>query len=165
MIGFAAGIDRSDGPTNIASVLDLLERPVWFARAACRGMDTEAWFPGRGGDSRTAKAVCEGCPVRCECAAYGVNERFGIWGGASDRERRRLRRPEASSASSEVQQRSALYAWRRSEEARDLRAQRAELAALLYLDGVKPAEIGRLVNIATRDAQHLVRDALRQLSA
>lgn len=66
----------------------------WQQRAACRGMDPELFFPGRGESTREAKAACAQCPVRDEClsAAYGGSERFGIWGGLSERERRVERR-------------------------------------------------------------------------
>ncbi|MDU5308733.1 MAG: WhiB family transcriptional regulator, partial [Varibaculum cambriense] len=48
----------------------------------------------KGGSTREAKAVCELCEVRDECLSYALenDERFGIWGGLSERERRRLRR-------------------------------------------------------------------------
>jgi len=54
----------------------------------------EAFFPGRGGSTRGAKKVCRGCEVRAECLEYALehDERFGIWGGLSERERRRLKR-------------------------------------------------------------------------
>jgi WhiB family redox-sensing transcriptional regulator len=47
----------------------------------------------KGGSTREAKRVCGGCAVRSECleAALANDERFGIWGGLSERERRRLR--------------------------------------------------------------------------
>jgi WhiB family redox-sensing transcriptional regulator len=68
-------------------------RPGWWFSALCRGVDPELWFPDRGGDTRPAKEVCRGCPVRTECLEYalGNSERFGIWGGLSERERRALR--------------------------------------------------------------------------
>jgi len=48
----------------------------------------------KGGSTRDAKRVCESCPVREECLKYAMDndERFGIWGGLSERERRRLRK-------------------------------------------------------------------------
>lgn len=66
----------------------------WTALAACRGMAPETFFPGRGAPTREAKAVCARCPVKADClkAALEERERFGIWGGFSERERRRLRR-------------------------------------------------------------------------
>lgn len=69
-------------------------RRSWTRLAACRGMDPAVFFPGRGAPTSEAKAVCARCPVKAEClkAALEERERFGIWGGFSERERRRLRR-------------------------------------------------------------------------
>ncbi|WP_288815155.1 WhiB family transcriptional regulator, partial [uncultured Varibaculum sp.] len=63
-------------------------------QALCAQTDPEAFFPEKGGSTREAKAVCELCEVRDECLSYALenDERFGIWGGLSERERRRLRR-------------------------------------------------------------------------
>ncbi len=66
----------------------------WQARAACLTADPEIFFPEKGGSTRAAKKVCSGCPVREECLAYAlaVGEHFGVWGGLSERERRKVRR-------------------------------------------------------------------------
>lgn len=66
----------------------------WRARANCRGVDPDLFFPERGSSQREAKAVCAGCEVRAECLAEGLHETVGIWGGTSERERRVLRRAE-----------------------------------------------------------------------
>jgi WhiB family redox-sensing transcriptional regulator len=68
-------------------------RMAWRQRANCVGIDPDLFFPGRGSTTRDAKEVCRGCVVRDECLAYAMTarERFGIWGGLSERERRRLR--------------------------------------------------------------------------
>jgi WhiB family redox-sensing transcriptional regulator len=70
----------------------------WLDEAACKGMDPELFFPDRGDPTRYAKAVCADCPVKYDClrAALEERERFGIWGGMSERERRILRRRLAS---------------------------------------------------------------------
>ena len=67
----------------------------WQERALCAQTDPEAFFPEKGGSTREAKRICSGCEVRAECLDYALahDERFGIWGGLSERERRRLRRP------------------------------------------------------------------------
>ena len=54
----------------------------------------EAFFPEKGGSTREAKRVCLSCDVRGECLEYALanDERFGIWGGLSERERRRLKK-------------------------------------------------------------------------
>ncbi len=71
--------------------MDLLVRPEWHARAACRGRGPELFFPPSGEDGLMAKALCARCPVREECLAAGRKE-LGIWGGTSERERRKRRR-------------------------------------------------------------------------
>ncbi|WP_456858652.1 WhiB family transcriptional regulator [Geodermatophilus sp. SYSU D00691] len=66
---------------------------TWRLDALCAETDPEAFFPEKGGSTREAKRVCAGCPVRLQCLefALGNDERFGIWGGLSERERRRIR--------------------------------------------------------------------------
>jgi WhiB family redox-sensing transcriptional regulator len=66
----------------------------WQEQALCAQTDPEAFFPEKGGSTREAKRVCTGCEVRAECLEYALahDERFGIWGGLSERERRRLKR-------------------------------------------------------------------------
>jgi WhiB family redox-sensing transcriptional regulator len=60
-------------------------------------VDPDLFFPERGASTREAKAVCRGCEVRDECLEYALDqgEKFGIWGGLSERERRRVRRQRA----------------------------------------------------------------------
>ena len=67
---------------------------AWQTDALCAQTDPEAFFPEKGGSTRDAKRVCAACPVRDECLDYAMahDEKFGIWGGLSERERRRLRR-------------------------------------------------------------------------
>jgi len=66
----------------------------WSERALCAQTDPEAFFPEKGGSTREAKKVCLVCDVRQECLEYALDhdERFGIWGGLSERERRRLKK-------------------------------------------------------------------------
>lgn len=66
----------------------------WQDQALCAQTDPEAFFPEKGGSTREAKRICKACPVRDECLEFALehDERFGIWGGLSDRERRRLKR-------------------------------------------------------------------------
>ncbi len=66
----------------------------WQERALCAQTDPEAFFPEKGGSTREAKRICMGCEVRDACLEYALahDERFGIWGGLSERERRRLKR-------------------------------------------------------------------------
>ncbi len=83
------------------ALLQLLLRPDWMDAALCAQVDPELWFPEKGGTVRPAKELCGGCPVRAECLelALAGDERFGIWGGLSERERRRLARNETAAAS------------------------------------------------------------------
>ncbi|GAA2176745.1 hypothetical protein GCM10009784_24490 [Arthrobacter parietis] len=66
----------------------------WQADALCAQTDPEAFFPEKGGSTRDAKKVCGSCNVKSQCLEYALenDERFGIWGGLSERERRRLRK-------------------------------------------------------------------------
>ena len=73
---------------------DLPEELTWQERALCAQTDPEAFFPEKGGSTREAKRVCMSCDVRPECLSYALanDERFGIWGGLSERERRRVKK-------------------------------------------------------------------------
>jgi WhiB family redox-sensing transcriptional regulator len=73
------------------------ELPGWQDFANCLGVDPDLFFPERGASTREAKEVCRGCVVREDCLEYALDngEKFGIWGGMSERERRRLRRQRA----------------------------------------------------------------------
>jgi len=65
----------------------------WRNEALCIGMTPNLFFPERGDDSDTARALCADCPSRHPCAEWGIaHEHFGIWGGLSERERRKIRR-------------------------------------------------------------------------
>jgi len=67
---------------------------AWQDKALCAQTDPEAFFPEKGGSTREAKRICVSCEVKQECLEYALmqDERFGIWGGLSERERRRLKR-------------------------------------------------------------------------
>ncbi|HEX2050958.1 MAG TPA: WhiB family transcriptional regulator [Actinomycetota bacterium] len=75
----------------------LLQPVDWQTNARCAEVDPEIFFPERGGSSKAARAVCNECTVRMQCLEYALNnkEQFGIWGGTSERERRKLRRERA----------------------------------------------------------------------
>ncbi len=68
--------------------------PEWEKRALCSQTDPEAFFPEKGGSTREAKRVCSRCEVRSDCLAVALatDERFGIRGGLSERERRKMLR-------------------------------------------------------------------------
>lgn len=67
---------------------------AWQVDALCAQTDPEAFFPEKGGSTRDAKRICETCEVRAQCLEFALehDERFGIWGGLSERERRKLRK-------------------------------------------------------------------------
>jgi WhiB family redox-sensing transcriptional regulator len=69
----------------------------WQDYANCLGVDPDLFFPERGASTREAKEVCRGCIVKADCLEYALasGEKFGIWGGMSERERRRIRRQRA----------------------------------------------------------------------
>lgn len=66
----------------------------WQDGALCRQTDPEVFFPERGGSTREAKRVCRECPVIVKCLADALErgERYGVWGGRSERERRKLQK-------------------------------------------------------------------------
>ncbi len=80
-------------PNDFDALFDEVEE-TWQDRALCAQTDPEAFFPEKGGSTREAKRICSGCDVKAECLDYALHkdERFGIWGGLSERERRRLKR-------------------------------------------------------------------------
>jgi WhiB family redox-sensing transcriptional regulator len=91
-------VEPDENPTVELGVLVNLfdddgEEPEWQERALCAQTDPEAFFPEKGGSTREAKRICQGCEVRAECLEYALanDERFGIWGGLSERERRKLK--------------------------------------------------------------------------
>ena len=87
------GISGTEGAAG-ADGADDNEEMGWQERALCAQTDPESFFPEKGGSTREAKKVCLACEVRSECLEYALanDERFGIWGGLSERERRRLKK-------------------------------------------------------------------------
>ena len=78
----------------------------WRDEAACRDADTDLFFgpaaefvTARQQREAEAKAICAGCPVRLECLAYALDsgEAYGVWGGATEDERRAMRRQRRAS--------------------------------------------------------------------
>ena len=80
--------------------LNIEKPPEWVADGLCAETDPEAFYPEKGGSAREAKRVCTHCTVRAECLSYALahDERFGVWGGLSERERRRSKHDDAVSA-------------------------------------------------------------------
>jgi WhiB family redox-sensing transcriptional regulator len=67
---------------------------TWMRDAKCRGIDPAEFFPSDGLGVDRARRVCDDCPVKAECLEYALEYRIehGVWGGASERERRRILR-------------------------------------------------------------------------
>ena len=96
------GLEPITTPVSEVSPLALLFQAAeetggvlgWQDQALCAQTDPEAFFPEKGGSTREAKRVCATCEVKSECLEYALanDERFGIWGGLSERERRKLKK-------------------------------------------------------------------------
>jgi WhiB family redox-sensing transcriptional regulator len=73
---------------------------IWRQHAACRGLDPEIFYPATDEEAVVAKAVCAVCSIRHACLehALGSRERDGVWGGATEKERRRIIRQRRRSA-------------------------------------------------------------------
>lgn len=85
-------MSRSGTPEIRAIYQDRLSD--WRRNAACRGLSPSLWYPERGDTGTQAKAVCRGCDVKGECLEYALasGQKWGVWGGLSERELRKLRR-------------------------------------------------------------------------
>lgn len=91
--GTATGVGLTRPASPASELLALFQRPAWWADALCRepGYGSVNFYPEQGESAAEAKAICAGCLVREECAAFArANaDRFGIWGGLNARERGR----------------------------------------------------------------------------
>jgi WhiB family redox-sensing transcriptional regulator len=67
--------------------------PDWRDAALCAQTDPDAFFPEAGGSNRDAKRICQRCPVQVQCLEDALlrNERHGVWGGMSERQRQKMR--------------------------------------------------------------------------
>jgi WhiB family redox-sensing transcriptional regulator len=70
----------------------------WMALGKCRDMDPSVFFPSDGVGVRTAQLICAECPMKSQCLEYALDNRMddGVWGGTSERERRRILRSAAT---------------------------------------------------------------------
>ncbi len=66
---------------------------AWQELSLCRQVDNEIFFAEKGGSTKEAKKICLRCEVRENCLQYAIDgdQHFGVWGGASERERRRMK--------------------------------------------------------------------------
>jgi WhiB family redox-sensing transcriptional regulator len=72
----------------------------WRDRGSCRGLDPEIFYPETDEEADEAKAVCAQCGVQAACLEHALRhrEKEGVWGGATERERRRIIRQRRRSA-------------------------------------------------------------------
>lgn len=71
-----------------------VDETAWQDRALCAQADPERWFPERGESTLWPKRICAQCPVAADCLQYALDNGIshGVWGGLSERERRRIKR-------------------------------------------------------------------------
>src|SRR5689334_5343323 len=93
------------------SVQETPDEYTWMLRGRCRGVSPAEFFPSDGIGVEAAQRVCSECSVRVECLEYALVNRIehGVWGGASERERRRIlrRRRDAATAADLIETRQA----------------------------------------------------------
>ena len=77
-----------------------VQEAKWWDLGACRGLDASIFYPDEDDDAATAKAVCGECHVRATCLEHALTfrEKAGVWGGATERDRRRIIRQRRRSA-------------------------------------------------------------------
>jgi WhiB family redox-sensing transcriptional regulator len=85
-------VAAADGVLDVAAIFMAPDDAEWMDQALCAQTDPESFYPEKGGSTREAKKTCEQCLVRAECLDWALanDERFGIWGGLSERERRAI---------------------------------------------------------------------------
>jgi WhiB family redox-sensing transcriptional regulator len=90
-MGESAGVvHHGDAPVDCT----LIGRSGWHMLAACRGRPDVSFFPQRGESTRAARDLCAACPVSTDCLedALAHEHTVGVWGGMTERERKRLKR-------------------------------------------------------------------------
>ena len=75
-----------------------MKKGAWTQEAACRGTDTEIFYPVTQDEEAEALSICATCPVRAQCLDYAIRNReaYGVWGGMTPEQRRRIRRERAA---------------------------------------------------------------------
>jgi WhiB family redox-sensing transcriptional regulator len=70
----------------------LTQQQTWRSLGACQGLDPAIFFPDSEEDADEAKSICDECSVRISCLEHALasREKDGVWGGATEKERRRL---------------------------------------------------------------------------
>jgi WhiB family redox-sensing transcriptional regulator len=124
---------------HLEDLLRALSEPEasWQDSALCAQTDPDAWFPDKGGSTRSAMATCKACEVRSECLEYALkhDEMYGIWGGVPERERQRIR----------AQRNREAGALRKA----DTRARDAEIAQL-DVEGAPAWQVAEQVGVSPR---------------
>ena len=83
-------MDRTTARKAAATLNEAAED--WSTRAACKGLDPSIFYPPTDEEADEAKAICATCPVQADCLEHAIElrEKNGVWGGATERERRRM---------------------------------------------------------------------------
>ncbi|MET9482872.1 WhiB family transcriptional regulator [Streptomyces sp. NPDC006638] len=90
-------INTTGTSTTTSGVIGLERELSWQESALCAQTGADFFFPAPGSSTREAKQLCGACEGREACLSYALDndERFGVWGGLSEKERQRLRRTRA----------------------------------------------------------------------
>lgn len=67
-------------------------REPWMDDALCAEVGVDFFFPDEGVVAHDAKQICADCPVARQCLSFGISEEFGIWGGTTPKQRRKMRK-------------------------------------------------------------------------
>jgi WhiB family redox-sensing transcriptional regulator len=89
-----SGARRRSGGVGSAAGRPGLVAMSWREWARCRGVDPEIFYPPEEDEALMAKEICAGCPVQQVCLDHALTrrEKIGVWGGMTERERRRMLR-------------------------------------------------------------------------
>lgn len=121
-----------------SDIASMVQPQPWMQQALCAQTDPEAFFPDKGGSTREAKKMCASCTVVEQCLEYAMarDERFGIWGGKSERERRAMKRPKLSANQERVLR-----------EMSELKATNREIASVLHLSALTIGQYRRALRL------------------
>jgi len=77
---------------------ELSSRSSWWGLASCQGVNPDLFFPASEQDATPALEICASCPVREVCLEHALTseEREGIWGATTPRQRREMRRSKSA---------------------------------------------------------------------
>ena len=87
-------LEKANVPASELLSAPITEERPWVVFSACRDKDSDLFFPETKVQERSALAICSICPVQSECLDYAFEAeiRFGVWGGMTEKRRRRLAR-------------------------------------------------------------------------